>query len=336
MSDEYKIFVDESLNISDAQRQEVQEGLSSLKTWLTQRRQFAKNADGEPDYQQAIDNLSQTKVFITEKGVDRLIDAVESGKLHLTDKFVQALGGKDKAMAHLHKLSAQQGDNNIAFNTLGIIKEPTVFLNLKNYEQNKGHIELRSISSLVTHEATHALGLKFSENMANVIVGKEVNDGVEYSKYRDSGKEVYARVMQLRHDLKLDPEHEFSLDDVTKMRQDCMEKRQNYQKVDGKAAPENLDTMLFERYSDEQIQYLLNATSEILPQQDNSLDRYQLADAMKRDYAKSQAELRVKSQLYKTDANQILLADSQKENAPKVNNLSQTILQRKLQERYYS
>ena len=57
---------------------------------------------------------------------------------------------------------------------------------------------------------------------------------------------------------------------------------------------------------------------------------------MKRDYAKSQAELRVKSQLYKTDANQILLADSQKENAPKVNNLSQTILQRKLQERYYS
>lgn len=336
MSDEYKIFVDESLNISDAQRQEVQEGLSSLKTWLTQRRQFAKNADGELDYQYALDNLSQTKVFITEKGVDRLIDAVESGELHLTDKFVQALGGKDKAMAHLHKLSAQQGDNNIAFNTLGIIKEPTVFLNLKNYEQNKGHIELRSISSLVTHEATHALGLKFSENMANVIVGKEVNDGVEYSKYRDSGKEVYARVMQFRHDMKLSPEQEFTLEDVTKMRQDCMEKRQNYQKVEGKAAPENLDTMLFERYSDEQIQYLLNATSEILPQQDNSLDRYQLADAMKRDYAKSQAELRVKSQLYKTDANQILLADSQKENAPKVNNLSQTILQRKLQERYYS
>lgn len=336
MSDENEIFVDDGLEISDVQRKEVREGLASLKNWLEKRRAASKNADGEPDYQQALDNLDNTKVFITEKGVDRLIDAVESGELHLTDKFVQALGGKDKAMAHLHKLSAQQGDNNIAFNTLGIIKEPTVFLNLKNYEQNKGHIELRSISSLVTHEATHALGLKFSENMANVIVGKEVNDGVEYSKYRDSGKEVYARVMQLRHDLKLDPEHEFSLDDVTKMRQDCMEKRQNYLKVEGKAAPENLDTMLFERYSDEQIQYLLNATSEILPQQDNSLDRYQLADAMKRDYAKSQAELRVKSQLYKTDANQILLADSQKENAPKVNNLSQTILQRKLQERYYS
>lgn len=336
MSDEYKIFVDETLDISDAQRQEVQEGLSSLKTWLTQRRQFSKNADGEPDYQHALDNLSQTKVFITEKGVDRLIDAVENGELHLTDKFVQSLGGKDKAMAHLHKLSAQQGDNNIAFNTLGIIKEPTVFLNLKNYEQNKGHIELRSISSLVTHEATHALGLKFSEKMANVIVGKEVNEGVEYNKYRDSGKEVYARVMQLRHDLKLDPEHEFTLEDVSKMRQDCMEKRQNYQKVDGKAAPENLDTMLFERYSDEQIQYLLNATSEILPQQDNSLDRYQLALDMKRDFTASQAELRVKSQLYKTDANQILLANNQNENAPKVNNLSQTILQRKLQERYYS
>lgn len=336
MSDENEIFVDEGLEISKTQRQEVQEGLSSLKNWLEKRRAASKNADGEPDYQQALDNLDNTKVFVTEKGADRLIEAVEKGELHLTDKFVRAYGGTDKAMEHLHKLSAGQGDNNIAFNTLGIIKEPTVFLNLKNYEQNKGHIELRSISSLVTHEATHALGLKFSENMANVIVGKEVNDGVEYSKYRDSGKEVYARVMQLRHDLKLDPEHEFSLDDVTKMRQDCMEKRQNYQKVEGKAAPENLDTMLFERYSDEQIQYLLNATSEILPQQDNSLDRYQLADAMKRDYAKSQAELRVKSQLYKTDANQILLADNQKENAPKVNNLSQTILQRKLQERYYS
>lgn len=336
MSDENEIFVDDGLDISDAQRQEVQEGLSSLKTWLTRRREVSKNADGEPDYQQALDNLDKTKVFVTEKGVDRLIDAVENDELHLTDKFVQALGGKDKAMAHLHKLSAEKGDNNIAFNTLGIIKEPTVFLNLKNYEQNKGHLELRSISSLVTHEATHALGLKFSENMANVIVGKEVNDGVEYSKYRDSGKEVYARVMQLRHDLKLSPEQEFTLDDVTKMRQDCMEKRQNYQKVDGKAAPENLDTMLFERYSDEQIQYLLNATSEILPQQDNSMDRYQLADAMKKDFAASQAELRVKSQLYKNDANQILVADNQNKNAPKVNNLSQTILQQKLQERYYS
>lgn len=336
MSNNNKIFVDEGLEISDAQRQEVQEGLSSLKNWLEKRRAASKNADGEPDYQHALDNLDNTKVFVTEKGADRLIEAVENSELHLTDKFVRSLGGKDKAMAHLHKLSAQQGDNNIAFNTLGIVKEPTVFLNLKNYEKNKGNIELRSISSLVTHEATHALGLKFSENMANVIVGKEVNDGVEYSKYRDSGKEVYARVMQLRHDLKLNPEQEFTLEDVSKMRQDCMEKRQSYQKVDGKSAPENLDTMLFERYSDEQIKYLLNATSEILPQQDNSLDRYQLADAMKRDFAASQAELRVKSQLYKTDANQILLADNQNKNAPKVSNLSQTLLQSKLQERYYS
>ena len=336
MSGENKIIVDENLQISDEQRQEVQEGLSSLKNWLIKRRAVSKNADGEPDYQIALDNLDKTQVFLTEKGADRLIEAVQNGELHLTDKFIQAYGGKDKAMASLQKICDKQGDNNIAFNARGIVQEPTVFLNLKHYEQNKGHLELRSISSLVTHEATHAIGLKFSENMANVIVGREVNDGVEYSKYRDSGKEVYARVMQLRHDLKLNPEQEFTLDDVSKMRQDCMEKRQGYQKVDGKAAPENLDTMLFERYSDEQIQFLLNATSEILPQQDNSLDRYQLALDMKRDFAASQAELRVKSQLYKTDANQILLADNQNENAPKVNNLSQTILQKKLQERCYS
>lgn len=121
-----------------------------------------------------------------------------------------------------------ESDGNIGFNARAVVKEPTVFINIANYKKNKGHIELRPLSSLVLHEAAHAADLRFSENMVSVIGNKEVNSGVEYDAYKDSGMEIYARLMQMRKDLALDADKVFTLEDVAAMRRKCMEKRAAY------------------------------------------------------------------------------------------------------------
>lgn len=65
--------------------------------------------------------------------------------------------------------------------------------------------------------------------MVSVIGNKEVNPGVEYDAYKDSGMEIYARLMQMRKDLALDADKVFTLEDVAAMRRKCMEKRAAYE-----------------------------------------------------------------------------------------------------------
>ena len=72
--------------------------------------------------------------------------------------------------------------------------------------------------------------MRFSENMVSVIGNKEVNPGVEYDAYKDSGMEIYARLMQMRKDLALDADKVFTLEDVAAMRRKFMEKRAAYEK----------------------------------------------------------------------------------------------------------
>ena len=284
---------------------------------------------------------------MTEKGTSRCVEALEKGELHFRDSIIRDYGSKENALKALKAAMAVRGesDGNIGFNARAVVKEPTVFINIANYKKNKGHIELRSLSSLVLHEAAHAADLRFSENMVSVIGNKEVNSGVEYDAYRDSGMEIYARLMQMRKDLALDADKVFTLEDVAAMRQKCMEKRAAYEKqqkekdnaakvlpdgadalsgrmaavlpekaamseqmkirqdigeiYDG-LAPQDIDTMIFECYSDEQIMHFLNDVSD-LGQPGNEavkgMSRDALFDGMKRDFAMAAAGERVKTHI---------------------------------------
>lgn len=194
--------------------------------------------------------------------------------------------------------------------------------------------------------------MRFSENMVSVIGNKEVNPGVEYDAYKDSGMEIYARLMQMRKDLALDADKVFTLEDVAAMRRKCMEKRAAYEKrqkekdnaatvlseevgalpggaavlsekaeslpeeaaampeqmkprqdigeiYDG-LAPQDIDTMIFERYSDEQIMHLLNDVSDLDKPGNEAvkcMSRDALFDGMKRDFAMAAAGERVKTHI---------------------------------------
>lgn len=347
-----KIYTDDGKTVSPIVRSEVYDGLFSLREWLEDRKKSGKIIDNGQDYAQAIQNIDGIQVFVTEKGTSRYVEALEKGELHFHDSLIRTYGSKENALKALKAAMAARGesDGNIGFNARAVVKEPTVFINIANYKKNKGHIELRPLSSLVLHEAAHAADLRFSENMVSVIGNKEVNPGVEYDAYKDSGMEIYARLMQMRKDLALDADKVFTLEDVAAMRRKCMEKRAAYEKrqkekdnaakvlpdgadalpggaavlseksealpeeagampeqmksrqdigeiYDG-LAPQDIDTMIFERYSDEQIMHLLNDVSDLdKPGNEavNGMSRDALFDGMKRDFAMVAAGERVKN-----------------------------------------
>ncbi len=349
-----KIYTDDGKTVSPIVRSEVYNGLFSLREWLEDRKKSGKIIDNGQDYAQAIQNIDGIQVFVTEKGTSRYVEALEKGELHFRDSIIRTYGSKENALKALKAAMAARGesDGNIGFNARAVVKEPTVFINIANYKKNKGHIELRPLSSLVLHEAAHAADLRFSENMVSVIGNKEVNPGVEYDAYKDSGMEIYARLMQMRKDLALDADKVFTLEDVAAMRRKCMEKRAAYEKrqkekdnaatvlsekaealpeeaaampeaatvlseeagampeqmkprqdigeiYDG-LAPQDIDTMIFERYSDEQIMHLLNDVSDLDKPGNEAvkgMSRDALFDGMKRDFAMAAAGERVKTHI---------------------------------------
>lgn len=359
--DKVKIYTDDGEAVSPVVRSEVYGGLFSLREWLEDRKKSGKIIDNGWDYAQAIQNIDGIQVFVTEKGTSRYVEALEKGELHFRDSIIRTYGSKENALKALKAAMAARGesDGNIGFNARAVVKEPTVFINIANYKKNKGHIELRPLSSLVLHEAAHAADLRFSENMVSVIGNKEVNSGVEYDAYKDSGMEIYARLMQMRKDLALDADEVFTLEDVAAMRRKCMEKRAAYKKqqqekdnaakvlpngadalpggatvlpektavlsgeaavlsektavlseqmklrqdigeIYGGLAPQDIDTMIFERYSDEQIMHLLNDVSDLGKPGNEAvkgMSRDALFDGMKRDFAMAAAGERVKTHI---------------------------------------
>ena len=362
-----KIYTDDEKTVSPIVRSEVYDGLFSLREWLEDRKKSGKIIDNGQDYAQAIQNIDGIQVFVTEKGTSRYVEALEKGELHFHDSIIRTYGNKENALKALKAAMAARGesDGNIGFNARAVVKEPTVFINIANYKKNKGHIELRPLSSLVLHEAAHAADLRFSENMVSVIGNKEVNPGIEYDAYKDSGMEIYARLMQMRKNLALDADKVFTLEDVAAMRRKCMEKRAAYEKQqkekdnaakvlpdgadalpggaavlsekaaalpeettvlskevtvlseEAAAMPEqmkprqdigeiydglaqDIDTMIFERYSDEQIMHLLNDVSDLDKPGNEAvkgMSRDALFDGMKKDFAMAAAGERVKTHI---------------------------------------
>ena len=102
-------------------------------------------------------------------------------------------------------------------------------------------------TSVVMHERTHSLQpRKFEkpiiERISNDTKQQFLQPGKKYDTYLDDAKEIYARLMQLRHDLGLNPaKRDYKAEDI----------RKEYRGSES-------DYNIFERYSDDFIEFLLN------------------------------------------------------------------------------
>ena len=96
--------------------------------------------------------------------------------------------------------------------------------------------------------------------------GLQLNENVLYDPYEDKENEVYARIMQMRYDMNLDSQKNYTPEDIKKMRQSLFEKQ-----IEGKlsGADQDIKNRIFKRYSDEQISHFLNDTAQIQPNEEN-------------------------------------------------------------------
>ena len=118
--------------------------------------------------------------------------------------------------------------------------------------------------------------------------------------YWDRPDEIYARLNELRYRFHVDPTHVFTLDEVKDMRRQVLRNVQDYEEsVERKEAqdtnrsliaPESrkpFDHNIFERYTSQEILFLLNNTASVrrnldtidqLHQENRLFDSYRMAD----------------------------------------------------------
>lgn len=359
MTDNVKIYADESIEVTPEMRSLIEKGLSSLKEWLEQRQ---KNGffDGDAEaYEQTMQRAENAAVYFIGAGGKSVLEAIERGELHIVERKLKRFG-KEKCLEDIEKMLTSPNAQGQVIR--GYIEEPAIIINLKNYNRDKDF----TLDSLVLHEGTHALNHYNSETIARQAVNFKVNDGVKYDMmYYDSGEEVYARLMQMRYHLKLDPSKQFSVEDITKLRQECLkvkdakvdvardfralEQGKSYSLEEMKAiikksreqhAEEDANRLMnwfnykaiFERYSDEQIMNLLNETAAVSPSHINEADRKMLRADMQRDFALADAKDRVSGLVAPVKINE----KSSEEKTTKQTTVSTEMLINKLHETQYT
>ena len=80
-----------------------------------------------------------------------------------------------------------------------------------------------------------------------------------YEEYLKDPAEVYARIMQMRYDMNLDPRKIYTPDDVEELRKEALKKRMQGHKT---GEPFGKDFYIFDMFSNEQISVFLNETAQ--------------------------------------------------------------------------
>ena len=195
--------------LSDEDKQAITDGANWLSQWMTER--YNQGVLSKAEYTQAINSLKDIKVYTTDKGYDRLLEALENGELHFSETAAKRIAkAYDRKHPFQGMLSAEDnkkladfglsfGDSNltdeqksIAFfkeylennpsstGLLGFhlsdIKESVVFLNVDKLKQSSSEVGCPTLTSLAVHEMTHNLKLDMQEDMITSILR-----GVKYT-----------------------------------------------------------------------------------------------------------------------------------------------------------
>ena len=195
--------------LSDDDKQAIADGANWLSQWMTER--YNQGVLSKAEYTQAINNLKNIKVYTTDKGYDRLIEALENGELHFNEASIKRIAkAYDRKHPFQGMLSAEDnkkladfgfsfGDSDLTDEQKSIayfkeyvennpsstgllgfhlsdIKEPVVFLNVDKLKESSDITGCPTLTSLAVHEMTHNLKLDMQEEMITSIL-----KGVKYT-----------------------------------------------------------------------------------------------------------------------------------------------------------
>lgn len=183
--------------LSDEDKQAITDGANWLSQWMTER--YNQGILSKREYESAIDGLKNIKVYTTDKGYDRLLEALENGEIHFSEDAVKRIAkAYDKKHPFKNLLSGEDnkkladfgisfGDSNLTDEQKSIayfreylennpsstgllgfhlsdIKESVVFLNVDKLKQSSGEVGCPTLTSLAVHEMTHNLKLEMQED----------------------------------------------------------------------------------------------------------------------------------------------------------------------------
>jgi len=203
--------------LSDEDKQAITDGANWLSQWMTER--YNQGVLSKAEYTQAINSLKDIKVYTTDKGYDRLLEALENGELHFSETAAKRIAkAYDKKHPFKNLLSGEDnkkladfgisfGDSNLTDEQKSIayfreylennpsstgllgfhlsdIKESVVFLNVDKLKQSSGEVGCPTLTSLAVHEMTHNLKLDMQEDTIISIL-----KGVKYRNAPDPRKE---------------------------------------------------------------------------------------------------------------------------------------------------
>jgi len=305
-----KILTGEGVELSEEQKGKVTEGVDWLKSWVSKRYENghfidridsdrsdaeveADEATGKLKYQETMQKLDEVNVCVCKDEAavfDYIKKGIREGTLHLTSGL-EPYGGDANRAAEEYKAETNCGDEFLGVRCFDLV-EPIVFV-------TEEAVERGLTASVVAHETTHLIELKDSEVKADPGKFEEgsgfyfetsggdylLNENMEADEYWDSGMEIYARLMQMRKDMKIDPDKAYTVEDVAKLREKSEKDVADYKaklgldpekKYTGKEIqaaqkahpeagelPESVVYKIFSRYTDEQISFLLNETADI-------------------------------------------------------------------------
>lgn len=246
----------------------LEKALEDLQNLIQNNEANTQNALG-PSWSEYIEGPA---IFASNEGIlTPMHDALASGQIHLKPEILEKLG-LEKALENLQNLIRNNEANNqnaLGFSWREYIEEPAIFINTQNIQNLSEKETGVSLSSVITHELTHIAELTSSESyiahlsQTNYSSPKKERINEDYisltSHYDDQPNEIYARLMEFRNNMNIEPNHVFTLEEVQQLRRECDERRRD--KKNDTLSPDDFhktDYKLFDRFTDEDILKMLN------------------------------------------------------------------------------
>ena len=265
-------IIDNNNNLSQEQIEELACGASFLQQWLENRTgSLGKPQDGKSKVNRTLKKIDEALIFASnEDCITQLCKALEEGKIHLRPEISKKYSQEE----FIEMLKKQIETNPNVSAALGyswneMIEEPAIFINVENVDKLKSQKTGVSLASVVAHELTHLSELTSSLTMIALTSSNRKHETDTSSSensewlddslsYDDIPTEVYARIMEFRLNMGMDPTHIFTLEEIQQLRAICDERRKNAENGELDEHSQETDYKLFDRYSDESMLDLLN------------------------------------------------------------------------------
>ena len=205
--------------LSAESEQAINNAANWLSEWVTSRYNQGLLSKGE--YDQALERLTNARVYTTKNGYDRILEALENGELHVKDNIIDtivraydrnhssrqraSLSTNEKVVAQFREFLEKNPSSAGLMGFHGdFIKEPVIFLNVDEINKySQEDVSCPDLESVVVHELTHNLELSNQEWGIDVLLHgnkiirqrkepaeKAVAPKIKLSIVPDTGKQV--------------------------------------------------------------------------------------------------------------------------------------------------